>query len=305
MGSKGFRPMVFLALLALASAAQLDDANPFLVGGVPAAMGQFPAQVAVHIGTTSFCGGSILNQNHVLTAASCVLDANNNLVAANTVTVRAGVLLIDANAPALAVQRIFPHQQYNPWTLENDIAVLRMLNNFNFPLLPQPNMAPAEMNHHIVRLGATCHVVGWNWQQGGPNVALQVLPVLFADREACNAVHNGVLRDSMACTSYQQPQGTQGVCAANRGGGMYCDNLLTGVISFGFGCGQNNSMTVHTQTRYYNHWIQQQFIRTDTPVAGPTPLPGLGGTGQGGDASSFSLSLAAALFAAVCALFLN
>uniref|UniRef100_A0A182JGD9 Uncharacterized protein n=1 Tax=Anopheles atroparvus TaxID=41427 RepID=A0A182JGD9_ANOAO len=296
MGSKGYQPtMVFLALLALAGAAQLDEPTPFLIGGGPATIGQFPAQVGIQIGTTLFCGGSILNQNHVLTAASCVLDANNNLVAANQLTVRAGVLQIDASAPALTVQRIFPHQHFNPWTFENDIAVLRMTVNFSFPLVALPNMGPAELNHHIVRDQATCYVVGWNWQQATPNVVLQVLAVQFAPRQDCNTVHNGMLRDSMACTTYTGQN--QGVCAPNRGGGLYCNGLLTGVISFGFGCGTNTTMTVHSQVRYYSHWIQQQFVRTDTPPAGPTPMPGLGGFGPGA-ASSFSLSLAAALVAA-------
>lgn len=37
-----------------------------------------------------FCAGVVLNENHVLTAGSCVLNANRHLVAANQVQIRAG-----------------------------------------------------------------------------------------------------------------------------------------------------------------------------------------------------------------------
>uniref|UniRef100_A0A182QMC8 Peptidase S1 domain-containing protein n=1 Tax=Anopheles farauti TaxID=69004 RepID=A0A182QMC8_9DIPT len=273
-----------------------DNWNPFLVGGGPAVIGAYPAQVAVQIGTTSFCGGSILNQNHILTAAGCVLDANQNLIAANQLTVRAGVLTVDQNAPALAVNRIFPHPHYNPWTFENDLAVLRLTNNIQFPQAAVPNMAPAVLNHRIVPDGYTCQVVGWNWQVATQNVPLQVLAVPMAERETCNTEHNGLLLDSMVCT--QLTTATHGVCTANRGGGLYCNDLLTGVASFGFGCGTNSTTTVYTQVRYFDHWIQQQFTRMDTPPAGPTPMPGVGGTGGGGDdASTISLSLAAIIVA--------
>jgi trypsin len=41
-------------------------------------------------GVPRFCGGVILNENHVLTAGSCVLDTNQNLLAANQLFVRGG-----------------------------------------------------------------------------------------------------------------------------------------------------------------------------------------------------------------------
>ncbi|XP_053679168.1 chymotrypsin-1-like [Anopheles nili] len=289
--------LVPLLLVTLVLGSPLDNANPFLVGGNPAPAGAFPAQVGIQIGATRFCGGTILNQNHILTAAGCVLDANNHLVAPNTLTVRAGALILNENAPLLAVQRIFPHQQYNPWTFENDIAVLRLTNNILFPVQINPNLAPAVLYQRIVPERAQCQVVGWNWQPAAQNLPLQMLNVEYASNVACNQYH--VLRDSMACT--QLTQQTHGLCEPNRGGGVYYNSQLTGVLSFGFGCTANQTMTVFTQVRYYNQWIQQQFVRTDTPPAGPTPAPGVVG-GQGGGATSIALSLVTVLVAIVSTL---
>ncbi|XP_050098117.1 trypsin-like [Anopheles aquasalis] len=299
--------VIFLAVVALLQSVAGDGASSFIVGGVSAAPGQFPAQVAIQVGGTIFCGGTILNQNHILTAASCVLDVNNNLVAANQVTVRGGELVFQPTQMAWPVNRIFPHPQYNPWSFENDIAVLRLENNIVFPQVPLPNIAAAQLNSRIVAEANECVVVGWNWTPQQPSVPLQALFVRVAPRTACNNLHQGMLRDSMICSEYVQQ--TNGVCQPSRGGGMYCNDLLTGVVSFGFGCGTNTTMTVHTQVRYYQPWIQQQFGRTDTPPAGttPAPMPGDvgGGGGGGGAASSISLSLATIVVALVSALALN
>ncbi|XP_058065493.1 trypsin-like [Anopheles bellator] len=284
-----------LALVALVTAH--DNPSSRIVGGSPAISGQFPSQVAIQVGGTVFCGGTVLNQNHILTAASCILDANNNLVQAAQVTVRAGEVVFQPTQLALAVQRIFAHPHYNPWTFENDIAVLRLLNNISFPAVATPAVAPAELNRRIVADATACEVVGWNWTPAIPSVPLQVLTVTVAPRATCDAMHNGILQTTMLCTQYLQA--TQGVCAPARGGGLYCNNLLTGVVSFGFGCGQNSTMTVYTQARYYDLWIQQQFNRTDTPVAGPTPAPGV--EGGPGKASGLSLSVAVVLVALVSA----
>lgn len=44
-------------------------------------------------------------------------------------------------------------------------------------------------------------------------------------------------------------QANQGVCLSNRGGGLYCGNRLTGVLSFAFGCGTNNQPGVYVQVK--------------------------------------------------------
>lgn len=43
---------------------------------------------------------------------------------------------------------------------------------------------------------------------------------------------------------------------------------LTGVLSFGIGCGTNNIPGVYTQVRFFETWINQQLTRTDATPAG-------------------------------------
>lgn len=65
-------------LLAASAALSLIEAGPLdrIVGGDDSEVGQFPYQVSVQMQDGfHFCGGSILNEHFILTAAHCVVDA--------------------------------------------------------------------------------------------------------------------------------------------------------------------------------------------------------------------------------------
>ncbi|KAL9692350.1 hypothetical protein quinque_000115 [Culex quinquefasciatus] len=286
-----------IAALVLPSAIQTADINPFLAGGIPSPIGAHPAHIGINIGQNVFCGGTILNQNHILTSGSCVLDGQNNLRAAGEFLLRIGVITIDATTPWMGVIRVFVHPHYNPFTFENDIAILRTNGDMTFPVVATPHMAPAELIDRIVPENAACEVVGWNWLPGTPGMNLQQLGVTVYPRTACQTMFQGMIRDSMMCAA--AAQANQGMCVANRGGGLYCNGRLTGVASFGFGCAANSTATVFTQVRYHRQWIQQQFGRADNPGPGPTPMPGVDG------ATSLKQSAVAFLLAAMMVILLR
>lgn len=87
-------------------------------------------QVAIDLPNNNFCGGTIVNANHIVTAARCVFTIQTHLIAANLVTIRAGVVDLNTNPPRLNVVAIFPHPQYNPFTNQNNVAVLRVIDLF-------------------------------------------------------------------------------------------------------------------------------------------------------------------------------
>jgi hypothetical protein len=70
------------------SDAPFQDESFHIVGGVPAAPGDFPYVVSLRRSGRHFCGGSLLNGNTILTAAHCVDD-----VSPSAVIVRAGSLV--------------------------------------------------------------------------------------------------------------------------------------------------------------------------------------------------------------------
>lgn len=117
--------------------------TPFLggsriVGGEQTTIEEHPYQVALLYSSTPRCGGSILNEYTVLTAAHCVygyeLLLNAVLMCLNVFFCRYSIYSYYArvgstnysNGPArYKVIRASYHSQYNPNTLENDIAVFK------------------------------------------------------------------------------------------------------------------------------------------------------------------------------------
>lgn len=58
----------------------------------------------------------------------------------------------------------------------------------------------------------------------------------------------------------------------NKGGALFCNDEFTGILSNGISCGAVNQPGVYTQVRFFNDWIDQQFLRTDIPAAGSIPF---------------------------------
>lgn len=83
-----------------------------------------------------FGEGVVLNRNHVLTVASNVFDntAAGLRLSPSAITIRAGAITISATAPPLLfVASVFAHEGYNRFTLQNNIAVLRVRRIFWCP----------------------------------------------------------------------------------------------------------------------------------------------------------------------------
>lgn len=74
------------------------------------------------------------------------------LIAPAQLSIMFGTNTVNFNNPRIQVQAIYVHQQYNPFTYANDIAVIRTQTNFNFPLIPIPLVATVPMSSRIRKL---------------------------------------------------------------------------------------------------------------------------------------------------------
>jgi secreted trypsin-like serine protease len=113
--------------------------EPAIVGGSQISIGQAPWQVAVEAvipeGGGLLCGGSILDDAHILTAAHCVFDSKTSeLIPAEDFTVRAGTADLatpGAEEQERAVTDVRPHPYYvyapgSGRVAPDDVAVLTL-----------------------------------------------------------------------------------------------------------------------------------------------------------------------------------
>merc|ERR1719206_320896 len=101
-----------------------------IVNGQEAGCNEWPWQVGIVsregslVSTSPFCGGTLVNKNHIITAAHCLPTATRD-----TIAVMIGDHDINVNEPsqnAYAVSDIFNHPDYDDVTQANDISVLRL-----------------------------------------------------------------------------------------------------------------------------------------------------------------------------------
>merc|ERR1711964_904339 len=101
-----------------------------IVGGTEAYAGEFPHQIALlrgGVGGSLMCGGSLVKDNMVVTAAHCC-DGQS----ASRLGVRVGSHKLhsdDEDQADIAVSKVIVHENYDDWTISNDICILALADS--------------------------------------------------------------------------------------------------------------------------------------------------------------------------------
>ncbi|XP_038579389.1 suppressor of tumorigenicity 14 protein homolog isoform X2 [Micropterus salmoides] len=236
-----------------------------VVGGQASEEGEWPWQVSLHIrGIGHVCGASVLSNRWLLTAAHCVQDNGPNKYSqADQWEALLGLLvqsLTNEWTVRRNVRRIFAHQDYNPMTYDNDIALMELdtdvtLNQNIWPIcLPSPTYDfPAGQEAWLTGWGAT--------REGGlAATVLQKAEVRIINSTVCKSLMNDEVTDRMLCAGVLK--GGVDACQGDSGGPLSVTGpggrvFLAGVVSWGDGCARRNKPGIYTRVTKYRTWIKE------------------------------------------------
>merc|ERR1712193_423167 len=111
-----------------------------IVGGFEAEPNQWPWQVALFVDNAWFCGGSLISENYVLTAAHCVDGASYYDIMAGAHNVREPS---EDNRVEITSFNGWYHPQWDPNTLSNDIALIELPSPITFNDYIKPSCLPS------------------------------------------------------------------------------------------------------------------------------------------------------------------
>jgi len=237
-----------------------------IVGGQEATEHAWPWQVALFIDDAWFCGGSIISENYVLTAAHCADGASYFDVMAGAHNVR------DASEPhrvEITSYNGWTHPNWNPNDLSGDLALIELPSPIEFNNYISASCLPAAGDEPAV--GSDVAVTGWGKPSdsaGGISPVLREvfdLPVISNDD--CNAVY-GIVGPGVVCID---TTGGRGSCNGDSGGplvqqdgGAASSNpgskwTQVGIVSFGSSAGcEVGAPAGFTRTEYYLDWIMSE-----------------------------------------------
>jgi secreted trypsin-like serine protease len=163
-----------------------------IVGGVPAARGVYPFQVALFTTANGkegmMCGGSLINVKWVLTAAHCITKAaeNDAPYPATMVNVFAGGLSF-GEGDRVRAARVIVHPGYTSRGLmANDIALLELERPVSDSSGAKPITIAAGTGDYAP--GTPVKLLGWGktTEGGASSKSLLELNIAVVDRKVCN-----------------------------------------------------------------------------------------------------------------------
>jgi hypothetical protein len=245
-----------------------------ITGGTTTTISEFPWQVFLIAGNFQ-CGGSIINESWILTAAHCTKNDFGNAILASDMVVKVG-----ANNPYSSlegkkylVSEVIVHEGYNDVTNENDIALLKLKDPVNFTnAVPVKLVSADDVLEGATSPGVMSWVTGWGLTNVNPKVfpnSLQKVQLPIVTNAVASTVW-GTIPATDIMAGYRN--GNKDACSGDSGGPMVVPVLgeykQAGIVSWG--SSNCNSYGGYTRVSLFVSWIK---TNTGIPIDYKPPPP--------------------------------
>lgn len=235
-----------------------------ILGGTTIPISSAPYQVSMKIGGSHACGGSIISDRWILTAAHCVVLGG--ATTSNTVIHAGSNNQTSSAGQNISVDAIYVHPSYNSSNSENDVALLHLATplQFNNDVMPIEYANSCNTNTSDYNAGNNVYLSGWGITCNSCGVAtyLQGLTIPFvtnATAMAINAAYNAAYTQNISSNMISFYNSGTGAGPGDSGGPAVINKngnkINLGASSWGY-WPKDQLPTVYTNIRNYAPWIQ-------------------------------------------------
>ncbi|XP_001659492.2 serine protease SP24D [Aedes aegypti] len=219
-----------------------------IVGGHFAEDNQFPHQIGLFYTGNFRCGGSIIDQQWVLTAAHCVLDGINK-IPPSQLAVYAGSSNLAGDGHFFEVEDTFAHELYGEF--QHDIALIKLKEKIEF----DESMQKIELNTEELEESDAVTISGFGRIGTGMDISEQLkYATMYVLREKDCYQAAGFVSKGLICFNNAVDNGA---CNGDSGGPAVHDGKLVGVANFVISACGTQYPDGYAKVAYYVDWIKQ------------------------------------------------
>lgn len=242
--------------------------SPFrvrIVGGSEATPGSWPW--AAILGQPSgssfrvFCGGTLIDSTHVLTAAHCFPRSQ-------ITHVRLGehdITTSSDGASPVDIPILFTkvHEQWDSNSLKNDIAIVTLSQPVSFTDRILPACLPNGLQGTDLSVLPQPYIIGWgsNGTSSSTATALRQAPINLVGQPECDSAYGNIQRVTIGNDQVCAGNGQIDTCTGDSGGPIQSEIdgrwTILGITSFGVGCAREEFPGVYTRVDNFLSWINE------------------------------------------------
>ncbi|XP_065762497.1 granzyme B-like isoform X1 [Muntiacus reevesi] len=193
------------------------------------------------------CGGFLVRQDFVLTAAHCHGSSINVTLGAHNIKKK------ERTQQVIRVRRAIPHPDYNDKDFSNDIMLLKLERKAKQTSAVKPLSLPRAMAR--VKPGQTCSVAGWGKDSMTtyPETLQEVKLIVQEDQKCESHLRNYYNHTIQLCVG--DPKTKKTSFQGDSGGPLICGNVAQGIVSYGRKDG--STPRAYTKLSSFLPWIKK------------------------------------------------
>ncbi|XP_053605248.1 trypsin-4-like [Plodia interpunctella] len=250
-----FRALVILAVVGVARACKPCTCGVArggrVVGGAAVSPGEFPWLAALKRDGKVICGATVVAKDHLITATHCVHG-----VEAGRLSVLVGEYDVNnSRSDGYEVSHVVQHPDFNRYTYDNDIAVLRLADP-----LPDKLYRPACLPDDEDTLeGVDAVVSGWGSTiEKGPSSSIPMkADVQIWAQDDCTGAGYGRRKVTPRMLCANAPE--RDACSGDSGGPLLLSQphfTVVGIVSWGRGCARQGYPGVYARVDQFLPWLR-------------------------------------------------